>query len=207
MAEPQPDSKVQPYSKAERLLNLLMALRGTQVGLDREQIRSVVRGYSPEASAEAFERMFERDKDELRAMGVPVATLTDASGVVTGYRIEGDWALPPLDLSRAELAAARAGGAGVAACRPGTCRAQCPAQGRGPARDALLRAGRGSDRRACRWTHRPLHALIDACGHSHGRHLRVPQGPGWGDRAASRAALGHRLVAGALVPRRLRHRP
>ena len=94
----------QPYSKAERLLNLLMALRGTHVGLGREQIRSVVRGYSPEASAEAFERMFERDKDELRAMGVPVATLTDASGVVTGYRIEGDWALPPLALSRAELA-------------------------------------------------------------------------------------------------------
>ncbi len=97
-------SRAQPYSKAERLLNLLMALRGTHVGLDREQIRSVVRGYSPEASAEAFERMFERDKDELRAMGVPVATLTDASGVVTGYRIEGDWALPPLALSRAELA-------------------------------------------------------------------------------------------------------
>jgi proteasome accessory factor B/proteasome accessory factor C len=48
--------------------------------------------------------MFERDKDELRAMGVPVATLTDASGVVTGYRIEGDWSLPPLALDRAELA-------------------------------------------------------------------------------------------------------
>ncbi len=95
---------VQPYSKAERLLNLLMALRGTRTGLDRDHIRAVVRGYNPEASVEAFERMFERDKDELRAMGVPVVTLTDASGVVTGYRIEGDWTLPPLDLSRGELA-------------------------------------------------------------------------------------------------------
>ena len=104
MAAPLEGGGVQPYSKAERLLNLLMALRGTQIGLDREHIRAVVRGYNPEASTEAFERMFERDKDELRAMGVPVATLTDASGVVTGYRIEGDWTLPPLDLSRGELA-------------------------------------------------------------------------------------------------------
>jgi predicted DNA-binding transcriptional regulator YafY len=104
MTQPLDGGGVQPYSKAERLLNLLMALRGTRAGLDREHIRSVVRGYSPDASPEAFERMFERDKDELRAMGVPVVTLTDASGVVTGYRIEGDWTLPPLDLSRAELA-------------------------------------------------------------------------------------------------------
>ena len=95
---------VQPYTKAERLLNLLMALRGSEVGLDRAQIRSVVRGYNPDASSEAFERMFERDKDELRAMGVPIVTRTDASGVVTGYRIEGDPTLAPLDLSRSELA-------------------------------------------------------------------------------------------------------
>jgi predicted DNA-binding transcriptional regulator YafY len=99
-----PADGVQPYTKAERLLNLLMALRSTHAGLDRDQVRAVVRGYDPEASPEAFERMFERDKDELRAMGVPLVTRTDASGVVTGYRIEGDWTLPPLDLTAAELA-------------------------------------------------------------------------------------------------------
>ncbi|HEX6888041.1 MAG TPA: WYL domain-containing protein [Candidatus Nanopelagicales bacterium] len=99
-----PADAPQPYTKAERLLNLLMALRGTQVGLDRGQLRAMVRGYDPDASEEAFVRMFERDKDELRAMGVPVVTLTDAAGSVTGYRIEGDWSLPPLDLDRAELA-------------------------------------------------------------------------------------------------------
>ncbi|HSO04620.1 MAG TPA: WYL domain-containing protein [Candidatus Limnocylindrales bacterium] len=104
MTPPLAGGGVQPYSKAERLLNLLMALRGTRTGLDREHIRAVVRGYSADASPEAFERMFERDKDELRAMGVPVVTMTDASGVVTGYRIEGDWALPPLELTRGELA-------------------------------------------------------------------------------------------------------
>ena len=94
----------QPYTRAERLLNLLMALLGSRVGLNREQIRSVVRGYDPASSPEAFERMFERDTDELRAMGVPVVTLTDPSGVVTGYRIDGERTLPALDLDRAELA-------------------------------------------------------------------------------------------------------
>jgi predicted DNA-binding transcriptional regulator YafY len=95
---------VQPYTRAERLLNLLMALRGTRTGLNRDQIRAQVRGYDPSATPEAFERMFERDKDELRSMGIPVATRTDASGVVTGYRIEGDWSMPPLALDRAQLA-------------------------------------------------------------------------------------------------------
>ncbi|MGB8020872.1 MAG: WYL domain-containing protein, partial [Candidatus Nanopelagicales bacterium] len=94
----------QPYTKAERLLNLLMALRSTRSGLSREQIRAVVRGYGEEASQQAFERMFERDKDQLRSMGIPVVTLTDASGTVTGYRIGADWNLAPLDVDRSELA-------------------------------------------------------------------------------------------------------
>lgn len=94
----------QPYTKAERLLNLLMALRGTRSGLTREQIRAVVRGYREDASERAFERMFERDKDQLRSMGIPLITLTDASGAVTGYRIDRHWNLPPMDLDRSELA-------------------------------------------------------------------------------------------------------
>jgi len=99
-----PTEGTQPYTKAERLLNLLMALLGTRTGLDREQIRATVRGYDPEASPAAFERMFERDKDELRAMGVPVTTLRDAAGVVTGYRVDGPWSLPALNLDSGELA-------------------------------------------------------------------------------------------------------
>ena len=53
---------VQPYTKAERLLNLLMALRGSEVGLVRAQIRSVVRGYNPDASSEAFDRAFDQTR-------------------------------------------------------------------------------------------------------------------------------------------------
>jgi predicted DNA-binding transcriptional regulator YafY len=93
----------QPYSKAERLLNLLMALRSSRIGLTRDQVRTQVRGYG-EGTAAGFERMFERDKEELRSLGVPVTTIKDASGVVTGYRIEGDWALEPLHLEPAGLA-------------------------------------------------------------------------------------------------------
>ncbi len=113
MAQEQPADRgpgtgeAQPYPKAQRLLNLLMALRATGVGLDRDQLRAQVRGYDAEATAETFARMFERDKDELRAMGVPVTSLMDASGAVTGYRIAGSWALPALDLDRAELAVLR----------------------------------------------------------------------------------------------------
>lgn len=101
MAESAP--RAQPYSKAERLLNLLMALRASRVGLSREQIRARVRGYDASAGP-AFERRFERDKDELRAMGVPLVTLTDATGNVTGYRVQGAWTLPPLELGPGELA-------------------------------------------------------------------------------------------------------
>ena len=97
-------SPAQPYNRAERLLNLLMALRSSRIGLTREQVRTQVRGYDATSSEASFERMFERDKDELRSLGVPIATLADAHGVVTGYRIEGDWALEPLTLEPAELA-------------------------------------------------------------------------------------------------------
>ena len=101
MAESAP--RAQPYTKAERLLNLLMALRASRVGLSREQIQARVRGYDA-SSGVAFERRFERDKDELRAMGVPLVTLTDALGNVTGYRVQGAWTLPPLELGPGELA-------------------------------------------------------------------------------------------------------
>ena len=58
------------------------------------------------ASDSAFERMFERDKDELRSMGIPVETVVDASGEVRGYRIpQEDYALQDLDLNLAERAA------------------------------------------------------------------------------------------------------
>jgi proteasome accessory factor B len=74
--------------RSERLLNLVVALLGTRRAMSRAQIRETVPGYSSAASDSAFERMFERDKDELRSMGVPIETVHDESGDVLGYRVE-----------------------------------------------------------------------------------------------------------------------
>lgn len=92
---------------AERLLDLVIALVNTSGRMTKQQVRSSVAGYSNSAavSDEAFERMFERDKDTLRELGVPVLTVTDARhGDDVGYRIDLDaYALPAVQLTPAEL--------------------------------------------------------------------------------------------------------
>ena len=73
--------------KTERLLNLVFAMMSTHRAISRADIRDNVAGYEDAHSDEAFERMFERDKDELRSMGLPIETVTDTMGDVLGYRI------------------------------------------------------------------------------------------------------------------------
>ena len=91
--------------RTERLLNLVLCLMATRRAVARSDIHASVPGYGPVASGPAFERMFERDKDELRGMGIPVETVFDAHGDIEGYRIARDqYALPPLDFTSAELA-------------------------------------------------------------------------------------------------------
>ena len=92
--------------RTERLLNLLFCLMGAAVPVSREQIRRSVVGYDPGQSPAAFERMFERDKDELRGMGIPVDTVLNARGEVEGYRVsQRDYPLPPVMFTPAELTA------------------------------------------------------------------------------------------------------
>lgn len=90
---------------AERLLNLVIALVNTTGRMTKEQIRGSVAGYDASASDDAFERMFERDKETLRELGVPVVTVSSAAhGDDQGYRVDGDaYALPPMELSSAQL--------------------------------------------------------------------------------------------------------
>ncbi|MFS0699486.1 helix-turn-helix transcriptional regulator [Cellulomonas sp. 179-A 4D5 NHS] len=90
---------------AERLLNLVIALVNTSGRMTKEQIRRSVAGYADAPSDDAFERMFERDKDTLRDLGIPVLTVTGAGhGDDIGYRIDQEaYALPPVDLTAAEL--------------------------------------------------------------------------------------------------------
>ncbi|EUA42165.1 pafB domain protein [Mycobacterium xenopi 4042] len=61
-------------SKVERLTNLVIALLSTRGYITAEKIRSTVAGYSDSPSDEAFSRMFERDKSELRDLGIPLET-------------------------------------------------------------------------------------------------------------------------------------
>lgn len=63
--------------KTERLLNLTLALLATKRPMTKAEIFEQIPGYS--GSPESMERMFERDKDELRDLGVTVEVLpTDA---------------------------------------------------------------------------------------------------------------------------------
>ncbi|GAB2696642.1 helix-turn-helix transcriptional regulator [Nocardia thraciensis] len=94
-------------SKVERLMNLVIALLSTRQFLTAERIRESVAGYEDSASDEAFSRMFERDKNELRDLGIPleVGAVNRYSGQ-EGYRINRDaYELPDIDLTSEEAAA------------------------------------------------------------------------------------------------------
>jgi proteasome accessory factor B len=92
--------------RTERLLNLVICLMASTTAVPRSTIERNVHGYGDSPSPGAFERMFERDKDELRSMGIPVETVLDASGDVVGYRIPQDrYALAGIEFTVAERAA------------------------------------------------------------------------------------------------------
>jgi proteasome accessory factor B len=92
--------------KLERLVNLLLMLLSARRPVTVEQIRAVVPGYEQDDD-DAFRRMFERDKDELRDLGVPLETQPlDGWGDELGYRIPREsYELPPIDLAPDEAAA------------------------------------------------------------------------------------------------------
>src|SRR5687768_17612015 len=61
-----------PMRRIERLINLVAALLETSRPMTADDIRNDIAGYAEAASFEAFRRMFERDKEALRAIGIPV---------------------------------------------------------------------------------------------------------------------------------------
>ena len=62
-------------SKSERILNLFFVLLNSKKPISRHEIRQRVSGYEECESETAFERMFERDKDELRNTGIKIDTV------------------------------------------------------------------------------------------------------------------------------------
>lgn len=71
----------------ERLVNLTVALLETRRPLTFEELRRRT-GYYPQSDAASARRMFERDKEALRAMGVPVETRQDFGMDDPGYLID-----------------------------------------------------------------------------------------------------------------------
>jgi proteasome accessory factor B len=85
--------------KSERLLNLLIMLLVQRRYVSKDRIRAIL--YADAPSAEAFEKSFERDKEELRSLGVPieVGQMDAYFDDEPGYRIRADeFALPEINL-------------------------------------------------------------------------------------------------------------
>ncbi|MEJ3404111.1 WYL domain-containing protein [Rathayibacter sp. YIM 133350] len=68
-----------PVTVEERLFSLVLALMASENGLTKADILSTVQGYSQRYSVGganvALERQFERDKDDLRDLGIPLETI------------------------------------------------------------------------------------------------------------------------------------
>jgi predicted DNA-binding transcriptional regulator YafY len=93
-------------SVVERVLNLLIFLLETPRPATADDVRRTVAGYG-EQTDEAFHRMFERDKDVLRRLGVPLKMeALDAWEVDFGYTVDpGEYALADPGLSNEEKVA------------------------------------------------------------------------------------------------------
>ena len=93
-------------SKIERLLNLTAALLDSSRPLTAKELRTKIEGYP--SNDDNFMRMFERDKEDLRSMGVPLEVKTSYAGeaATDGYLIStDDYYLADLDLTEDELSA------------------------------------------------------------------------------------------------------
>lgn len=91
--------------KVERLVNLTVALLETRMPMTLAEIKRRT-GYYTSGDAASARRMFERDKDELRRLGVPVETRRVPHSDESGYLIpRGRYELPDVDLTGEEVAA------------------------------------------------------------------------------------------------------
>lgn len=75
-------------NKLQRWTDLLAALLRRNFAVDFDTLRREVPAYAdPARSRDALMRMFERDKDELRSLGVPIDSVKDEDGNLGRYRL------------------------------------------------------------------------------------------------------------------------
>jgi proteasome accessory factor B len=101
-------------AKAERLMNLALCLLGTRRPLTKRELRDSIEAYVEAAggaqsgafaSEDSFNRMFERDKDDLRELGLVIETVENIDGEI-GYLARRDSnRLPAVSLDAEEAAA------------------------------------------------------------------------------------------------------
>jgi proteasome accessory factor B len=92
--------------KSERLMNLTICLLVARTFIPKDRIRQAVEGYHG-LGDDAFDRMFDRDKEELRVLGVPIEVGSVDKGFddEVGYRIRRDrFELPEISLEADEAA-------------------------------------------------------------------------------------------------------
>ena len=105
----------------DRLFHLILALMATTQGLSKDSILATVRGYREDlesgVSRATIERRFERDKDLIRDLGIPIETLSPPDGESdnkltlyripkTDYDLPDEWELSSQDVRLLNVAAA-----------------------------------------------------------------------------------------------------
>ncbi|MEP6666451.1 MAG: WYL domain-containing protein, partial [Nocardioidaceae bacterium] len=92
--------------KSERLMNLTICLLVARNFIPKHRIRLAVEGYH-DLGDDAFDRMFDRDKEELRVLGVPIEVGSVEKGFEdeVGYRVSrARFELPEISLEADEAA-------------------------------------------------------------------------------------------------------
>lgn len=85
--------------KVQRWIDLIAALLRYHYPVEFATIAEEVPAYRRANSPATIKRMFERDKDELRALGIPIESIANAEGVYDRYRLKArDFYLPYLTL-------------------------------------------------------------------------------------------------------------
>src|SRR5215216_3396249 len=130
--------------KTERILNLTICLLVSGRYLPKSRIREAVEGYHDLSDA-AFERTFERDKDELRSLGVPIEVgsliLSSTMSRVTGScRASSSCRRSTWTLRRRLWSASRPG-SGSTPAWPSRRRARSQSYGLGASSRTLLSSG------------------------------------------------------------------
>ncbi|WP_026818457.1 helix-turn-helix transcriptional regulator [Arthrobacter castelli] len=96
--------------RTERLLNLIIALLDTRWGRTKDFLRRNIPQYKDLSSQETFERTFERDKADLRDLGIPISatsgdTAFEDDTANTVYRIAKEaYRMPPVRFTGEEAA-------------------------------------------------------------------------------------------------------